>query len=916
VNVLDPDLSFQAQLQADWPGALALKEVVALQGATGDVSMHAPLAIQLVGGLAEQRLQLRGAAAGLGYAVMDISAAARHQKGRLYLDTVRLQASEGDNALVASGEVALSPGLTGFLRIESSGIDLPDLDQAVSGRLAGELAMSGDLSEQGWRFALQDTLVTGDINGLPARLTGSVEVDGDDGFLASNLTGEFNEARFSLLAPEQNGGAADLNLEVADLGRWLEDGDGELQVSASLQSLAGDFSVRGRLSQVGVYGLALQQGEFAGYYRPDLNGAFELSAALVDLSFGETALEELRLQARGDLGRQTITLDLKGDYRGRLAISGESDGPNWTGALAPTTLSTPHGDWRLQKAVSLLGSTDPGIFTVARHCWSSRGTAICPGELQLAERSSGSLRISGDMDFLAGLFPGDIAVQGDLDLDVSAAWGGQQSLELRGYSRSTDVKIIRNFGAGEQATVSWELAEGRFQQQPEGLQFDAEIISDGRPIMVAAMLLPADPENRDLTGNVEFRHLQLATLAPLIPQLSSLEGDLHGRVELSGSVQNPLGTGVIEVQDGRLGLLGNPTQLERLQLRLVLEGGRSRVTGSGLLGGGPVQLEGWLTQVPELRLDLQVKGEEHQILVPPSTEMKVSEELQFVVTPGLLDVRGEVVVHEGVVRHEQLPEGGVAVSDRVVVVDYAGNAIRESGAFDTRLDLWVRLRDRFDIEGQGLRATVGGDLHVVQEPARPMQLFGTLNVVGGELEAYRQRLRIQRGTISFAGPPDNPEFNVRAEREIRRDNVTVGVEVTGTLDSPQMTVYSDPVMEHTEAMSFLIRGRGLDAGAAADGTALALSMGASVVNQSGVLAELDRLPLISGVQFGSEGSADDTAATVSGYIGDRIYISYGIGIYEPITVLTARLYFSARLWLEVVSRLENSVDLYYSFEIR
>ena len=94
VNVLDPDLSFQAQLHADWPGELALKELVAVQGATGDVSMQAPLVIELGGGLAQQRLQLQGAAAGLGYAAMDISAAARHQGGHVYLDTVRLEESE------------------------------------------------------------------------------------------------------------------------------------------------------------------------------------------------------------------------------------------------------------------------------------------------------------------------------------------------------------------------------------------------------------------------------------------------------------------------------------------------------------------------------------------------------------------------------------------------------------------------------------------------------------------------------------------------------------------------------------------------------------------------------------------------------------------------------------------------------
>jgi translocation and assembly module TamB len=116
-------------------------------------------------------------------------------------------------------------------------------------------------------------------------------------------------------------------------------------------------------------------------------------------------------------------------------------------------------------------------------------------------------------------------------------------------------------------------------------------------------------------------------------------------------------------------------------------------------------------------------------------------------------------------------------------------------------------------------------------------------------------------------------------------------------------------------MSYLVRGRGLDSGADADDTALALSVGADVVNRSGIVAELNRLPLLSDVSFGASGGEDDTAATVSGYIGNRLYLAYGRGLYEPINELTARLYLQSRLWLEVVSRLENSVDLYYSFDI-
>jgi len=96
---------------------------------------------------------------------------------------------------------------------------------------------------------------------------------------------------------------------------------------------------------------------------------------------------------------------------------------------------------------------------------------------------------------------------------------------------------------------------------------------------------------------------------------------------------------------------------------------------------------------------------------------------------------------------------------------------------------------------------------------------------------------------------------------------------------------------------------------------MALSLAGGVVNQSTLVSSLNRVPGVNDIAFGADGSEEDTTANVSGYVGERIYLSYGLGIYQPITVLTARLYLRTRLWLEVVSELENSLDLYYSFDI-
>ena len=231
------------------------------------------------------------------------------------------------------------------------------------------------------------------------------------------------------------------------------------------------------------------------------------------------------------------------------------------------------------------------------------------------------------------------------------------------------------------------------------------------------------------------------------------------------------------------------------------------------------------------------------------------------------------------------------------------------------IDVRVLVEDKFTVRSSILFATLGGELHVLQRPGQPLQLFGNLRIVGGELRAYQQQLKIRRGTFSFTGRPDNPTVNVRAERAISGSNVTVGMQVRGTYDALVLEVFSEPAMSQGEAMSYLVRGRGQDASSGEDGTAMALTLASGVLNRSTLISELNRIPGVNNVSFGAEGTEEDTAATVGGYIGDRIYLSYGVGVYEPINVLIARLYLSTRLWIEVVSRLENSVDLYYAFDI-
>ena len=276
----------------------------------------------------------------------------------------------------------------------------------------------------------------------------------------------------------------------------------------------------------------------------------------------------------------------------------------------------------------------------------------------------------------------------------------------------------------------------------------------------------------------------------------------------------------------------------------------------------------------------------------------------------------DVTIHEVEFRFEQVPEGGVNLSADVVRVDIENEGLAEDLGLGLDLDFGILIEPGFKLTGALLETGLTGQLRVRQNPRSTLEVFGTLTTRGGTVRAFDRVLVIRRGSVSFNGNPANPLIDLRAERRVSGTNVTAGLHAHGALaDNLTLDVYADPPMSEGNAMSYLLWGRSMDSGTSSDGTVMALSLAGSVVNRSSLVSAINDVPGISDVRLSAEGSAEDAAATVGGFVGQRLYLAYGIGLYEPINVMTARLFIQTRLWLEVVSRLENSVDLYYAFDI-
>ena len=103
--------------------------------------------------------------------------------------------------------------------------------------------------------------------------------------------------------------------------------------------------------------------------------------------------------------------------------------------------------------------------------------------------------------------------------------------------------------------------------------------------------------------------------------------------------------------------------------------------------------------------------------------------------------------------------------------------------------------------------------------------MGALRTRGGGIEAYGQKLRLRRGTLTFQGRLDNPLLDIEALRT--GEQVEAGVKVVGTAQRPRIDLVSYPDVSDVEKLSWLLLGRGPDE--SGSDAALLLSVGTALL---------------------------------------------------------------------------------------
>ena len=772
-------------------------------------------------------------------------------------------------------------------------LNLAALDAAALGDWPSRLDGAGAFAAQDGGFTLDIERLDGTLRGEPLAARGMLQV-GEDRWRASEVRLESGGALLAANGGLRRPGGLALEVRLPSGSALATALGGDAAGTATLfleddvprlrANLRGGGWRRGELA-IGAWSLA---GDSAtDGLRLDLAGIAApqpvLDAATLDLS---RAGSGWRLAGNLVRGETRAELQLVGDGAPFAVLAGEASPV----VLRPTqgrltSLSLRRKDERLLDLVA------PAPWSVAadalrweRACLRTVGA----GQLCAAgsRSSEGELAVDGTVErvgfvplldmmasaltfepVLSGRFSlrqGDGPPSGALQLDLGA-----------GYLRSReDPELFVELGASR---VDFLLDSGRLTRGVLDIPLPGVGSVD---VDLAASEVRLDGSGR-LGGKARMDIDDLSALQLFVPDLDDVDGRLYVELDIGGVTAEPIVDGILRLEDAAFAIpwLG-------LSVTALTGEGYARGQGEAVLeadfrigdGAGRLVADVDLTPGAGAPVSLRIDGERLRLFDTPDIQLDANPQLE-------LDWAGEEWVLGGrleVPWARLTPIGAfvsrISESEDVEVVAgepppslpppvYADD--RFYGAVDLVLGEDVRL------ETEQAKANIDGSLALAWDGTPLPEADGRLRV-NGEVALFGPVLRIDDGVLRFPNVPvANPVLDLSAERDVFGNTQvrSAGVLITGTARKPVIEAYTRPFTTRDRAWALLLTGQDFDQG-----------------------------QNISALEVGT-------------YIAPRIYVGYGVSLFEEGNVASVRYDLRRGFGIKATSgEAQSGLDISYTVE--
>ena len=784
----------------------------------------------------------------------------------------------------------------------------------LPGQLGGPLRSEGRL--QGEDLQLQANIgLQGQLRGQPAALQVDASAAGSSWQLP-RLDLRLGDNRIQGQGGLNGQLQGQVNLALGKLNQlWpglRGSANGRLDLAGSREAPQARLTLQGqqlRLDDQRIARLALSA-------RLDHEQYAHLSLQARGIRSGETEVGELTLTGQGNRQEQALALLLDGEaLRAELGLAGHLKGNvqrgwHWQGQFSEALLAAGGQRWQLQQAAPIERRAD-GQLTLGAHCWRSGAASLCGEEQRLMPDPRIRYRLRNfPLDSLAPWLPDDFQWQGELNAEVA--------LDLPASGPNGRVLVDAGQGTlrlrdpeGEQEQwVEFPYRQLRLDTQLKPDRVDVNLRFEGGQLGDLALQARIDPrqEIKPLSGDFSLRGLNLAVARPFVPQVARLEGQVNGSGRLAGSLRAPLVEGEVRLTGGHLSGGELPVVIEELQIQARIAGQQVQLDGDWRSGSqGQGLIDGTLAWQPTLQMDMRIQGSRLPVEIVPYAEFEVAPDLRIAMTDEALSVSGRVDVPRGAITIRELPPSTVKLSSDAVIV--GEEAPEPQQALPLRMDVDIVVgQEELSFSGFGLTAEVAGGVHIGDN----LDTRGELSLTRGRYRAYGQRLTIRRARLLFVGPIDQPYLDVEAIRRV--DDVVAGLRIGGSAAAPRTQIFSEPAMSQEQALSYLILGRPLGGGDDDTGDSALLAqaaLGLGLAGSSGITSNIARQLGIKDFLLETEGSGSTTSVVASGRISDRLSLSYGVGVFEPVNTLALRYRLSRRVFLEAASGLASSLDIFY-----
>lgn len=651
----------------------------------------------------------------------------------------------------------------------------------------------------------------------------------------------------------------------------------------------------------------------------DLAGAWRLAIDVRELT-GPTTVSHAQAKLHGRAAEHVLKLvvdagpaDAELEFHGAYDVARRAwSGTVASGRFAPTGL----GEWTLEGAAAL--RADAVRVQLEAACWRAPDSRACAQFTRETDRLRAAFRLEQlDFAYFKSFLPEGWELRGGID--------GNGMVELRNgvlsearADLSTDPVEVRRDGQlllkAERGSLLLEEVGGRavakvnLPLQDGIVKFDGELAPGG-----------GDYATRPLRGRLDVALHDLGFLRIASEEITRFTGRIEGRMTWTGTLARPRPEGELQLLDAALDLATPGIELTELRARVGTDAadGVFDLSASAKSGGGTLTLDGSANLAAQpRRIEIAVRGEQFQVADMAEARAWASPKLDLRLVGDRLELRGDLDVPRADITPPSFDSGIGASSDQVIVTGEE-QAEAEAG-LKLHADVRVVLGTKVRFEGFGLKTRLEGSVRAIEEPNRTSSGRGEVRLVEGRYKAYGQDLAIETGRLIFnGGPLTEPAIEIRALRKPRED-VEVGVLVRGTLDKPEFQLFSTPAMPRERQLSWLVLGRSIEEGNGADERAMlanaALSLG---LTGTDFLAQNVRGGLgIDDISIGADAgeTADQARFTVGKYLSPRLYVSYGVGIFQPGQVFKLLYELGHGFKFSTESGVHTGGDLLYTLE--